>query len=1086
MARAQAEQGLPGTPAAAPAPAPAPAPTPSRSRARAPPGPARTPARAPRAAPGEPQQTPGRAKAAGTPVAPRSAAAKRLDPPGSALGSRVKRRRPNRMAAAEQQASGAADASAAEADGQPWVPHPAGSGARGDSEGAVRVFVRGRPAGADKTQVVQFAEDAVQMDGRSSFRVDGSFGPEADQRAVYGGLRDQIDGFFDGYNSTLLLYGQTGSGKTYTAGTQAEKPRGDGLEVDPGTGILPRFLAELFEHCSRTCIEWECAISMVEIYKEEMRDLLDPTPKTVKLFKHGGHVKVQGLSEERVCNLQQALDVLYEGCSVRATGATNMNEHSSRSHAIVTVSLQQLRHGVEGHMWQRQHVSSKFNFVDLAGSESMKRTQAEGQRAEELININKGLLQLALVIEQLAKGCLEGGSTNTNYVPYRDSKLTRYLEDSLGGNSSTVMIACISPEEDDASETTNTLRYACQARNIKNRPKKNVTLDDTAQQVITLSAENDELQRRIACLEEQVDSQKLQLEEKPKVEFEEKAVKVNWRAVVQNVNGGADLDEHKRELKESLARALGAEDVDAHEACGQFAVEALRTKARSAGTGQALEKVQDELELYRMLTLKKTATSGDESLERPAVKHLREMPEAVQDAWAALTHEKERLQTEVALVSRELSLVSELHACPQDPLIAQIWSLQECVSKLRVEQEKQMAVLTGLVGTLGRHAATLGEEYPFDNAAGKPISGRVAACKEQIRKAELLIDERLQERDAHVDEVKHLVAQLGGCDFEDGAMDGLLQTVLQGGGALEALGLTNQTLTGLVQLLELVRNEKGLRAAEFNAMQKVLSQYLACIECCDTEDMPDLNALESSDTVDMDAVLSRAAMRAKEEDIRAREAQLQSAFDARLEAARDIWGQVGKEESAREEFVQSLEGLGMLDKFVTLHREFRNQYQKMECLRPLLSKIQERENLVEQMAAFELRASDPNRLKSRSRGVFKELQEEENFRKKIKKLYPKLRDQILELVIEWERLEGEDFMFNGEQYRTKLQSEDVKSSLLHLKTINGGKQGKPLQARNANSRPASARPARLKQAPARRGPGRPQTARPAFGTGKEN
>ena len=138
---------------------------------------------------------------------------------------------------------------------------------------------------------------------------------------------------------------------------------------------------------------------MVEIYKEEMRDLLDPTPKTVKLFKHGGHVKVQGLSEERVCNLQQALDVLYEGCSVRATGATNMNEHSSRSHAIVTVSLQQLRHGVEGHMWQRQHVSSKFNFVDLAGSESMKRTQAEGQRAEELININKGLLQLALVIE---------------------------------------------------------------------------------------------------------------------------------------------------------------------------------------------------------------------------------------------------------------------------------------------------------------------------------------------------------------------------------------------------------------------------------------------------------------------------------------------------------------------------------------------------------------------------------------------------------------------------------------------------------------------------------------------------------------
>merc|ERR1712078_740090 len=242
----------------------------------------------------------------------------------------------------------------------------------------------------------------------------------------------------------------------------------------------------------------------------EMRDLLDATPKSVKLYKNAGQVIVQGLSEERVCSLEQAVEVMVKGCNVRATGATNMNEHSSRSHAIVPVHLQQVRRGAEGQLWQRQHISSKFNFVDLAGSESMKKTQAEGQRAEELININKGLLQLALVIEQLAKVCMEG--QNTKYVPYRDSKLTRYLEDSLGGNSRTCMIACISQVQEDVTETTSTLRYARQARNIKNCPTKNVTMDDTMQQM--------------AVLEQTVLQQKAQLERPG----EEEDLEVDWKS----------------------------------------------------------------------------------------------------------------------------------------------------------------------------------------------------------------------------------------------------------------------------------------------------------------------------------------------------------------------------------------------------------------------------------------------------------------------------------------------------------------------------------------------------------------------------
>jgi hypothetical protein len=166
----------------------------------------------------------------------------------------------------------------------------------------------------------------------------------------------------------------------------------------------------------------------------------------------------QGLQEESVSSREEVLAALERGCAVRATGATNMNVHSSRSHALATVTLHQLLGDAADPEGSRRRITSKFGFVDLAGSERVKRTQAEGSRFKEGVSINQGLLALGKVISALADKEKHEGSKS--HVPYRDSKLTRILRDSLGGNSRTVMIACISPSDADTEETLSTLRYA--------------------------------------------------------------------------------------------------------------------------------------------------------------------------------------------------------------------------------------------------------------------------------------------------------------------------------------------------------------------------------------------------------------------------------------------------------------------------------------------------------------------------------------------------------------------------------------------------------------------------------------------------
>ena len=322
-----------------------------------------------------------------------------------------------------------------------------------------------------------------------------------------------------GYNSTVLAYGQTGSGKTHTMGSAAEvaasgasevsaasdisagegqseppvtTPAGDvqsagdessapfsapapSIELGEASGLIARAVHALFgrfnggqggddeddeELKGASCV---AKASFIEIYKEEVHDLLQgpnaegalPNLTIREDVSSGGcGVTLPGLSQRPIASLAEAAAVLAEGAASRATGATKMNSTSSRSHAIFTLAL-------EISLASGRRFTPKLNFVDLAGSERAKRTGASGERFAEGIQINKGLLALGNVISALCE--------RKDHVPYRDSKLTRLLQDSLGGNSHTVMVACVSPSDGDLEETLSTLKYANRARQIRNK-----------------------------------------------------------------------------------------------------------------------------------------------------------------------------------------------------------------------------------------------------------------------------------------------------------------------------------------------------------------------------------------------------------------------------------------------------------------------------------------------------------------------------------------------------------------------------------------------------------------------------------------
>lgn len=358
--------------------------------------------------------------------------------------------------------------------------------------------------------------------GRKTYTFDMVFGPSAKQIEVYRSVVCPIlDEVIMGYNCTVFAYGQTGTGKTFTMEGERSADGEFTWEEDPLAGIIPRTLHQIFEKLSNNGTEFSVKVSLLEIYNEELFDLLSPCPdvtERLQMFddpRNKRGVIIKGLEEITVHNKDEVYLILERGAAKRKTASTLMNAYSSRSHSVFSVTIHMKETTVDGEELVK---IGKLNLVDLAGSENIGRSGAVDKRAREAGNINQSLLTLGRVITALVE--------RTPHVPYRESKLTRILQDSLGGRTKTSIIATISPASINLEETLSTLEYANRAKNIMNKPEVNQKLTKRAlikeyteeierlkrdlaasrdKNGVYLSAENfDSMNDKIAAQEEQI------------------------------------------------------------------------------------------------------------------------------------------------------------------------------------------------------------------------------------------------------------------------------------------------------------------------------------------------------------------------------------------------------------------------------------------------------------------------------------------------------------------------------------------------------------------------------------------------------
>ncbi|OQR84659.1 kinesin-like protein [Achlya hypogyna] len=423
----------------------------------------------------------------------------------------------------------------------------------------VRVIVRVRPtnerelkAQAETSDVVSIAAKhgsdvpnhvhvgSASWDVDVGYTYDAVFGAATTQEEIYGYLESSVEQVVQGFNCTIFAYGQTGTGKTHTMmGPDAVLRDGDTLPVD--SGIIPRAVSGLFRELRAVSTSGAGAVvhcSYMQIYNNQVFDLLQTTraqdqkPLQVREMIKGNakHIYVSGISEFRVASAQDVLELLKVGAQNRTIRATECNEKSSRSHALLQVNIEVESRGTESTTIIRR---AKLNLVDLAGSEKWDTDIAmSNDRTRELRNINASLSALGNVIAALT-------DKKRSHIPYRDSKLTRLLQDSLGGNTRTIVIATISPSEAAIEETLSTLQFAERAKQISLNIQVNEVVDDAVllaraqkeirrlQQLLQASPDKEQLatlESRVTSLEEelrQVKAENLQLKRRIKAKREE-------------------------------------------------------------------------------------------------------------------------------------------------------------------------------------------------------------------------------------------------------------------------------------------------------------------------------------------------------------------------------------------------------------------------------------------------------------------------------------------------------------------------------------------------------------------------------------
>ncbi|XP_035919488.1 chromosome-associated kinesin KIF4 [Anopheles stephensi] len=560
---------------------------------------------------------------------------------------------------------------------------------------------------------------------------------------------------FDGYNATILAYGQTSSGKTFTMGTDFTGQTGDHM------GVIPRAIVDIFRMIDDRSDGAPCAnmdttvtCSFIEVYQDNVYDLLEEKSGTdrqpIEIREApGGDIILQGLTDVRATTRQHAFDCLLRGSTGRVVRATAMNNVSSRSHAIFTLTIQQTTQGETG----GNVIRSKFHLVDLAGSERSKKTDTTGDRFKEGVEINKCLLALGNVITAL--GSTNGGPGKT-HIPYRTSKLTRLLQDSLGGNSYTLMIACVSPADYNLSETVSTLRYAYRVCKIKNKPIVNqdpqqarikqleATVQDLRLKVLSLMRGNGEAQDGEFRVPLPVHSPLTRGLSDPELRSPRKdepgaahvpETGVNVQKLQEsNRNLQMQLQSTLHELGSNEMRAMTAEKLldDIEQVLGKHDTNDGTAETTPAGEGEMRRAIRALLLQYK----EEVFALGIHNHSIPAVSgctvssddELRS--EEIERKSTFHTQQQMRIHSELSQLKRQLALKEELHRkCMDNSSVVQTLTTnreRELTEQLR-EYERQ-------IGTLEEQLAELNALHESSKAGEK----RTKLAEERRRKVQQL------------------------------------------------------------------------------------------------------------------------------------------------------------------------------------------------------------------------------------------------------------------------------------------------------------------------------------------------------------
>ncbi|KAJ3215209.1 Kinesin-like protein kif3b [Dinochytrium kinnereticum] len=560
------------------------------------------------------------------------------------------------------------------------------------------------------------------------FTFDAAFDESSSQIEVYNSTaRIIVDAALNGFNGTVFCYGQTGTGKTFSM---------QGIPNVPNLrGIIPNAFNHIFDHISRAVHKkFLVRISFLEIYNEEIRDLLvkGKGKSGLELKEHPETgVYVKDLSTY-VCKSVEEMDQLMTfGNNARSVGATLMNETSSRSHSIFTITIESSEAGgtVDG---EERFLAGKLHLVDLAGSERQSKTGATGERLKEATKINLSLSALGNCISALVDG-------KSIHIPYRDSKLTRLLQDSLGGNAKTLMIATLSPASYNFEETLSTLRYANRAKNIKNKPKINEDPKDAM----------------LRQYQEEIQKLKEALEQKQKVATTvvKKIVKKKVTKKVRRPRGGRRHESASEERLESDSGGSSEEEVDDED---EDEEEPAQDESTLEGLDpETLSRMQEEIEAEKQALLASKDVVKDEKqriaaeLERRADELERERQAREELAKKLSTLEAKLLvggmniADRVAHQERELQ---EAHLAIQEQKRAE----RELQQQLELKQEIQLQ--------MEDNYASLQEEIDVKSKKLKKLWTKLTAAKAEISD---LQDEFRNEREDLLDTIRELSRELG-------------------------------------------------------------------------------------------------------------------------------------------------------------------------------------------------------------------------------------------------------------------------------------------------------------------------------------